>query len=84
MWVTPIPRDTSKTKGCQLCNDYDNSVIIWLIALKLCMHVGISCNIFSCVKVEMLLHLRTCKSCSQISGTAELITLKFRTLMGTG
>ena len=29
-----------KTKGCQFCNNYENSVITGPIALKLRMHVG--------------------------------------------
>ena len=31
---------TCKTKGCQLDNNYDNSVITGPITLKLRMHVG--------------------------------------------
>ena len=40
MWVTPNARATCKTKGCQLCNNYDILVTTWPIALKLRMHVG--------------------------------------------
>ena len=37
MWVTTNARATCKTKGCQLDNNYDNSVITGPITLKLRM-----------------------------------------------
>ena len=40
MWVTPNHVPRAKRKRCQLCNNFNNSVITRPIALKLCMHVG--------------------------------------------
>ena len=73
-----MPR--AKTKGCQFCNNYDNSVLTGLIALEVRMHAGSGHR----VTVGLLLHARTCKGRSQISRTAEPTAIKCGTMMGTG
>ena len=77
----------TKRKGCQFCNNYDNLVITGPIALKFRMQVGTHQAMHfhvSVVTVGVLLHVRTCMGCSQISRTAEPIALKFGTVMETG
>ena len=52
----------AQTKRCQLCNNYDNSVIAGPIALKLRMHVGTPPdNVIPRVTVEALLDVRAFK-----------------------
>ena len=52
----------AKRKGCQLCNNYNNSVITRPIALKLRMHVGTHPAMYPCVTVVVRLHVCTCKT----------------------
>ena len=80
-WLYYNAHATCKTKGCQLDNNYDNSVITGPITLKLCMHVGTHLA----AKVNWDLPCTCARAVwrFQISRTAGPIALKFGTLIGT-
>ena len=86
MWVTSNARATCKTKGCQLCNNYDNSVITGPITMNLRLHVGTHTTMY--FHVSQLGYDCTCararQKSFQISRTAGPIARIFGKAMGTG
>ena len=60
-----VPVVTCKTNGCQLDNNYDNSVITGPIALKFRMHVGTHLAMY--FHVSQLGYYCTCARAMQLS-----------------
>ena len=79
-----VPR--AKMKGCQFPNNHDNSVIMYWTDCAETSYARrhLLGNVFPCVTVWVLLHVRTCKGRSQILRTAEPIALKFGAAFETG